>query len=191
TLAYFKNTGTGAAPVYTAVTGPAPANPFAGIGVVVAPAAPSTQSTPVFADLDGDGDFDLVVGQSDGTLKYFENTGSDAAPAFLPRTGAANPFDGIGAGVASTPASPITQATPAFADVDGDGDLDMLLGQSNGTLKYFENTGTGAAPDYVERSGTANPFAGVDIGTQSTPSFADLDGDGDLDLVVGGTGGAL
>ena len=55
-------------------------------------------STPSFADLDGDGDLDAVVGEAVGTLHYFENTGSAIAPAFTERTGAANPFNGVGVG---------------------------------------------------------------------------------------------
>ena len=46
-------------------------------------------------------------------------------------------------------------------------------------------------PTYVERSGAANPFDGVDVGEQSAPVFADLDGDGDPELVLGDNGGAL
>jgi hypothetical protein len=37
-------------------------------------------SSPSFADLDGDGDLDAVVGASDGNLHYFKNTGSAKAP---------------------------------------------------------------------------------------------------------------
>ena len=37
----------------------------------------------------------------------------------------------------------------------------------------------------MQRTGTSNPFNGVDAGVSSTPSFADLDGDGDLDAFTG------
>jgi VCBS repeat-containing protein len=56
------------------------------------------------------------------------------APAFSERTGAANPFDGIDVDVLSK---------PSFADLDGDGDLDAIVGEYNGTLHYFLNTGAG------------------------------------------------
>ena len=133
-------------------------------------------STPSFADLDGDGDLDAVVGEFDGNLNYFENTGSATAPAFTEHTGAANPFDGVDVGFVST---------PSFADLDGDGDLDAVVGKYDGNLNYFENTGSAVAPAFTERTGAANPFNGVDVGDYSAPSFADLDGDGDLDAVVG------
>jgi Ca2+-binding RTX toxin-like protein len=173
TLSYFENTGTTQAPAYVAQTGAA--NPLGGVDV-------GLLSAPSFADLDGDGDLDLVVGAADGTLSYYENIGSDAAPAYLERIGVANPLDGVNVGA---------QSAPSFTDVDGDGDLDLVVGAADGTLRYYENTGTGATPVYVERSGAANPFAGVDAGVLSKPAFADLDGDGDEELVVAESDGAL
>ena len=138
--------------------------------------------TPVFIDLDGDGDLDAVLGNKDGTLSYFENTGTAAVPVYVERTGAANPLGGIDVG---------SNSVPAFTDIDSDGDLDLVVGNSNGTLKVYENTGTAGAPVYVERTGAANPLDGIDVGNNSAPAFTDLDGDGDADLVVGESGGTL
>src|SRR3954452_14492084 len=118
-----------------------------------------------FADLDGDGDLDAVVGDFTGALRYFENTGSAIAPVFTQQTGVANPFNGVDVGGYST---------PSFADLDGDGDLDAVVGEFGGTLRYFENTGSATAPAFTERTGAANPFNGIGVGFFSTPSFADL-----------------
>ena len=65
-------------------------------------------------------------------------------------------------------------STPSFADLDGDGDLDAVVGELNGALRYFENTGSASAPAFTARTGAANPFDGVDVGSFGTPSFADL-----------------
>ena len=170
---YYRNTGTALAPVFTEQTGAA--NPFNGIDV-------GLSSTPAFADLDGDGDLDVLIGEQDGTLNFYRNTGTALAPVFTVQTGAANPFNGVDVGFDSA---------PTFADLDGDGDLDALIGEIGGTLRYFRNTGTALAPVFTEQTGAANPFNGVDVGTFSSPTFADLDGDGDLDALIGEEDGTL
>ncbi len=139
-------------------------------------------ATPAAADLDADGDLDLVSAGAASGFAYLENTGGAATPAFLPRTGTANPFDGL------------TTAGETFVglgDLDGDGDLDAAAGDTSGVFRYFENTGTSAAPAFLPRTGTANPFDGLDVGARSAPAFADLDGDGDLDVVAGESTGEL
>ena len=60
------------------------------------------------------------------------------------------------------------------------GDLDLVLGWGGGSLNYVENTGTSTAPAFVQRTGGANPFDGIDVGERSAPALADFDGDGTL-----------
>ncbi|KAK7236786.1 calcium ion binding protein [Aureococcus anophagefferens] len=205
-LFYYENVGSAASPSYAAVTGSA--SPFDGIDI-------GSRSAPAFADVDGDGDLDLVVGISLGSLFYYENVGSAASPSYAAVTGAASPFYGIHAG---------GESAPVLADLDGDGDLDLVVGAGDGALYYYENVGSAASPSsrpspaprtpstastragtvfYYEnvgnaasprfeaRTGSANPFDGIEVDEISKPEFADLDGDGDLDLVVGELMGAL
>jgi len=176
-LNYYRNDGTATAPIYIAVTDAT--NPFAGISV-----GSFGASTPAFADIDGDGDLDLVVGESDGPLNYYRNDGTPTAPDYVAVTDATNPFAGINVGFVST---------PALADLDGDGDFDLVVGENDGTLNYYRNDGKATAPDYVyvAANDATNPLASIDVGTVSKPAFADLDGDGDLDLIVGEYQGSL
>ena len=129
-----------------------------------------------FADLDDDGDADLMIGKETAFLYYFENTGTPTNPNFTERTGAANPMNGVSVGGYST---------PSFTDLDGDGDLDLIVGNGDGDIAYFENTGTVPSPSFTQRTGAANPFDTITKGSWSTVALADLDGDGDLDLAVG------
>jgi hypothetical protein len=80
----------------------------------------------------------------------------------------------------------------ALGDVDRDGDLDVIAGdEAAGKFHYFENTGTATAPAFVQRTGSANLLDGEDVGLNSSPTFVDLDADGDADLVSGERNGAL
>jgi len=127
---------------------------------------------PTFADLDGDGDMDLLAGEDYGAMKYYENTGSASNPQFA--TPQQNPF-----GLVPT----YSFAAPAFADLDGDGDLDLLVGEYTGSLQYFENTGSATDPQFAPPQ--VNPFGLDSTYVNAFPAFADLDGDGDVDLLVG------
>ncbi|WP_369178911.1 beta strand repeat-containing protein [Candidatus Thiodubiliella endoseptemdiera] len=173
TLKYYQNTGTTSSPAYEAKTGGN--NPFNGIDV-------GGYSTPNLADIDGDGDLDLVVGKDDGTLKYYQNTGTTSNPTYEAKTGDSNPFNGIDV---------VNYSSPILVDIDGDGDLDLVVGENDGTLKYYQNTGTTSNPAYEVKTGDSNPFNGIDVGNFSAPTLVDIDGDGDLDLVVGGSDGTL
>ena len=147
-------------------------NPFDGVTV-------PSRSAPTFVDLDGDGLLDLVVGDGDGLLSFFRNDGS----GFTQLTDGDNPLDGIDVG---------DNSTPTFEDIDGDGDFDAFVGEFfGGSVRYFENTGTATAPQFVERQDTENPFNSIGSIRGNAPTLGDLDGDGDLDAVVGGVDGAL
>ena len=60
------------------------------------------------------------------------------------------------------------------------GDVDLVVGAHDGELHYVENTGTSTAPVFVQRTGSANPFDGIDVGSYGAPALGDLDNDGTL-----------
>lgn len=144
---------------------------------VFAPSGVTVQkfSAPVFGDLDGDGDFDLVLGNINLEIDYFENTGTSFEPKFKKDESI---FSSIYAGGYQFTNSDY----PFLIDLDADGDLDLIIGGYNG-LKYYINTGSSNNPEWQFDSLFTN--VNEQIGTDAKPAFADLDADGDFDLVVG------
>lgn len=166
-IPYFENTGTAAAATL------ATSVEVLSVGSYAAPSA---------IDIDTDGDLDVIVGKADGKLAFFRNLGTAGEALFSRPIGASSPFDAIDIG---------DRAVPSFGDIDGDGDFDLVVGAGDGTIRFFENTGSAQAAVFTERTGSANPFDGIDVGSFASPTLADVDGDRDLDVVVGGDGGTL
>jgi hypothetical protein len=125
---------------------------------------------PLFADLDADGDLDLALGTWNDGVMILWNEGTPAEPRFVRDDSAT---------VRITRGS---QTTPALGDLDGDGDLDLLIGEALGTLNYYRNDGTNRTPRFTL---VADEWEGIDVGRRSAPALHDIDGDGDLDLVIG------
>jgi hypothetical protein len=129
----------------------------------------TSYSAPVFVDIDGDGDYDIVSGALDGKIYCFINSGS----SFSQNT---TLFAGIDAG---------WQSAPALADLDGDGDLDMIIGAEDAdSLRFYKNVSGAFITDNSFIDGVTSPSYGH-------PTFADVDNDGDYDLIIGGISGNL
>jgi hypothetical protein len=145
---------------------------------------------PVFFDYDYDGDQDLIIGNYgyyspqdnngfESKLSLYKNTGSSTSPS----------FDLIDRDYALIDTLDFNSTYPAFGDLDGDGDDDMLVGEEYGNLKYFNNT---AGPNnpcvFVYVPGN---YQNIDNGNFSTPQLIDVDRDGLKDLIIGDRSGKV
>lgn len=123
-----------------------------------------------FGDMDEDGDLDLVLGSSDGRLRFLRNTGTPHEPTFELDTLL---FAGV--------AIPERPAAPFMADLDADGDLDVGFLEELGHFGYIENIGSSSAPEWHYHGLTLDVEMGY--GPHPTCALGDVDCDGDLDFV--------
>ncbi len=136
-------------------------------------------------DIDNDGDLDLFVGESTGKIKFYLNTGSPTNAVFVPANSTLDPVD-VG-----------TEAAPAFGDLDGDGDMDALIGSLANLPFYYKNVGNPANAVFVLQTGVNNPLGPYTNGlsiyfdSYTCPTMTDVNGDGKIDVVVGGNRGYL
>jgi len=167
------------------------------------------ESSPAIADLDGNGTLEVLVGSNDGKLYALTSTGGDywASPfqagspipsspavADLNQDGSLEILFGTANGklyaLTSTGtqywASPFStggtqiKSSPAVADLEGDGTLEALFGAYNNKLYCLRSDGT-------QRWAFQAPvIPGVNgYGIYSSPALADLDGDGDVEVLFG------
>jgi len=159
---WWRNTGTRATPVWTLADS------------VLVTLTRGSNTVPALADLDGDGDLDMIVGEASGELNLYRNVGTNTAPNFELVT---DKFQAIDVG---------RRSAPALADVDGDGRADLLLGSEDGGVQLWRNTSSAAGIAFVRDTSFV-----LDSDPYSSVSLGDIDGDGDLDLVVGAISGGL
>jgi hypothetical protein len=148
-------------------------------------------AAPVFVDIDGDSDLDLFVGSIDG-VKYFQNDGDVNTPTFV--SSAPNPFAPFNSTLALLDTSPLSnkvnRVVPAFLP-QLTGEFDAIVGQEDGTIRYFDNTAAPtAAPNFTELTGTANPFNDINTnntlnGERAAIATFDVNNDGFFEVFTG------
>ena len=123
------------------------------------------------ADVDGDGRVDVFLCGLDSPNALYRNLGdwrfTNVTDRVLPGVSWLNP---------SSASNDSTGA--AFADVDGDGDPDLLVNQLGGGTRLWRNDGSGRFLEATDEAGLRSRSGATSM------ALADVDGDGDLDLYV-------
>ncbi len=122
-----------------------------------------------FGDIDNDNDFDLVVGDFNGIVRLYRNIGNQYIPDFIFEEEVSD-IDLSGYSI------------PKLVDIDNDGDLDLFVGEMQGSIFFYENMGTPVNHNFILIS---DNFENISVSSRSAIDFIDFDYDQDFDLFVG------
>lgn len=138
---------------------------------------------PTIGDIDKDGDDDLLVGLKNGEILYYNNTAGTGNPYNFVLANGNFEFIDVG-----------NYAAPQLFDLNKDGNLDLILGEQNGSLFYYENQSSTSDYDFsveIKNLGnitTQNFDNGVFFG-YSTPFF--FQQKNEINLILGGESGKI
>lgn len=137
-------------------------------------------SNPDVVDWNGDGRKDLIIGEESplspntGTIRLYLNIGTNAAPVF-------NTYSMITCGGTEIYHY---RTNPRVFDLDRDGKKDLLVGEDNGRIYFYRNTGTNNSPVFSTKDSLfLNTGAVLDMYYGSRFCVVDWKGDGDYDIL--------
>ncbi|EAZ82806.2 hypothetical protein ALPR1_11335 [Algoriphagus machipongonensis] len=141
--------------------------------------------SPNFADFDGDGDLDIICGEFLDRLTYFENVGTRSKPIYKEGSFLTN-HEG-------TIKMDLEMILPVSIDWDGDGFIDLVVGDEDGRVALVRNTGKleGQKPVFESPFYFRQKADNLKFGALVTPVSVDWDRDGDEDLIAGNSAGYI
>jgi len=165
-------------------------------------------SIPYLVDADGDQRVDLFLGGGDGQIRAYQNIapGTSDRPEFEQIPDQFLHYIETEQGGPITPIVFSGGVAPALGDLNGDGIIDLVIGNTAGQVIYFEGFNGGAPGEFFSPSSVENrlfikhpltlnetgfTFLAADASGMAIPTLADYDDDGDLDLLAGREDGYL
>ncbi|MEQ8623944.1 MAG: T9SS type A sorting domain-containing protein [Vicingaceae bacterium] len=155
---------------------------------------------PIFLDYNKDGLKDLLVGNDGyvneslsnikGQLALFENIGNTQSPKFRLVDNNYLNIPSLKLDIQNDTNS--RNITPTSGDLDGDGDDDLLIGEENGNIFFFEDTSS--ANSVAAFKFHPNPYQGLNIRNRSesdAPVLYDINNDSLLDCIVTANGSSV
>ncbi len=144
----------------------------------------TANSFPFIVDWNDDGKKDLIIGEelpnspNTGNIRVYLNQGTNQTPTF-------NSYSLVYAGASQLYRY---RMNPVVYDLDADGLRDLIIGNDDGRVYFYKNTGNPGSPAFGATFDTLKTENGtpIDAVAGSRIHFVDWDGDTDLDLLIGG-----